>query len=368
MAQTSPTSVTRLFGLQLTPGKLRGLQRISNDNGTLTMVATDQNSSMLTMIRESLEKRGEKREPTYDEMVEAKNTLTRILAPHCSAILVDAYYGVWNAMATFSLPRNTGLLVRVEKSGGEKNAAGAPLGEVEPGWGVAKIKRVGADAVKLLASFEPTERHSAEHQFALVQQIYEECQKQDILMLLETVAFPFKGEKKTDRSYTGRKAHTVIESARQLSRFCDIYKAEFPGTFGVESDAQLEANLRELNALCERPWVLLSAGVKYDDYKKQVQMAMACGASGVLGGRAFWQEFFLQADQAAREEYARGTCVSRVKQIDEIVKATGTPWFKRYKLTMEELASIRVFEGWHFRYAGLSTPTGKGGAVAGEVY
>src|SRR5262249_3101433 len=224
MAQTSPTSVTRLLGLQLTPGKLRGLQRISNDNGTLTMVATDQNSSMLTMIRESLEKRGEKREPTYDEMVEAKNTLTRILAPHCSAILVDAYYGVWNAMATFSLPRNTGLLVRVEKSGGEKNAAGAPLGEIEPGWGVAKIKRIGAAAVKLLASFEPTERHSAEHQFALVQQIYEECQKHDILMLLETVAFPFKGEKKSDRSYTGRKAHTVIESARHLSRFCDVYK------------------------------------------------------------------------------------------------------------------------------------------------
>jgi shikimate 5-dehydrogenase len=37
----SPISVTRLLGLGLTPGKLRGLQRISNDNGTLTGHNTD---------------------------------------------------------------------------------------------------------------------------------------------------------------------------------------------------------------------------------------------------------------------------------------------------------------------------------------
>ena len=41
-----------LYGLGLTPGKLRGLQRISNPNGTLTMVATDQNSSMIKMMKE----------------------------------------------------------------------------------------------------------------------------------------------------------------------------------------------------------------------------------------------------------------------------------------------------------------------------
>ena len=48
-------SITRLLGLGLTPGKLRGLQRISNPNGTLTMVATDQNSSMIKMMKEATE-------------------------------------------------------------------------------------------------------------------------------------------------------------------------------------------------------------------------------------------------------------------------------------------------------------------------
>src|SRR5580700_3112324 len=114
-------SVARLLGLNLTPGKLRGLQKISNPNGTLTMVALDQNSSMISMIKDSLKKKGETREPTFDELVEAKVHLARVLSPAASAILVDAYYGAWNTVAGFALPRDVGLLVRVEKSGGAKN-------------------------------------------------------------------------------------------------------------------------------------------------------------------------------------------------------------------------------------------------------
>src|SRR5262249_32883732 len=241
-----------------TPGKLRGLQRISNPNGTLTMVAMDQNNSMISMIKDSLKRKGESREPTFDEIVEAKISLARSLSPGASAILTDAYYGAWNTVATGSVPRDVGLLIRVEKSGGDKNARGAPLGGVEPGWSVAKIKLFGTDAVKLLAQYEPTEPNSAEHQFAFVKQIYQECEAHDILLLLETVAFPYDAEKKDSKSFLDRKAETVIESARQLSRFCDIYKAEFPGWLGRDSDAQLTENLRKLDAASERPWVLLS--------------------------------------------------------------------------------------------------------------
>ncbi|HXG11915.1 MAG TPA: tagatose 1,6-diphosphate aldolase [Gemmataceae bacterium] len=364
-----PESVTRLLGLDLTPGKLRGLQRISNPNGTLTMVAMDQNSSMINMIKDSLKQKGESREPTYAEIVEAKVTLARALAPRASAILVDAYYGAWSTVASFSVPRDVGLLVRVERSGGPKNAKGAPLGAIEPGWGVDKIKRMGADAVKLLAPYEPTEPDSAEHQFALVQQVYEECRKHDILFLLETVAFPFGGETKKSESLLARKAETVIESARQLSRFCDIYKAEFPGWLGRDSEQQLMENLRQLDAVCERPWVLLSAGVDFPDYKRQVEMAVRAGASGVLGGRAFWKEYFLQEGPAARERFAQQEAAERVKQIDEIVQRHARPWYARYGLTAEQLSLFRAAEGWHFRYGGDGRHDGSGpGGGEDEVY
>jgi tagatose 1,6-diphosphate aldolase len=362
---TGNLGVTRLLGLGLTPGKLRGLQRICNDDfGTLTMVATDQNSSMIGMIKDSLKKRGEEREPTYSELVEAKIVLASALSKHASAILVDGFYGVWNSVASFAIPKHVGILVRVEKSGGTKNPVGAPLMDIEPGWGVGKIKRCGADAVKLLAPFEPTEPASAEHQFQLIQRVYQECQKHDILLLLETVAFPFGSEKKDSPGYLKRKANTVIETARQVSRFCDIYKAEFPGYFGQETEAQLRDNLKALDKASERPWVLLSAGVDFPAYKQQVQMAVDAGASGVLGGRAFWKEYFLQDGPAARERFANGESNDRVRQIHEIVKAKATPWFKRYGLTLQELHSVRAAENWHFRYG----EAGVGSKVEGEVW
>jgi tagatose 1,6-diphosphate aldolase len=367
------TSVTRLLGLGLTPGKLRGLQRISNPNGTLTMVATDQNSSMISMMKDALKKKGQEREPTYEEIVEAKIDLTRALGPVASAILVDAYYGAWNALASLSLPRNTGLLVRVEKSGGPKNAKSAPIGEFEPGWSVAKIKRMGADAVKLLAQFEPTEGDSAERQFAFIEKVYDDCRKHDILMLLETVSFPFKQagvmEDKKSKTYLDRKAETVIESARQLSAFCDVYKAEFPGTFGHEPDGKLQENLQKLDEACQRPWVLLSAGVDFPDSKKQVEMAMKAGASGVLGGRAFWKEYFTFDRPEDRAKFARTEGASRVKQVHEIVQERGRPWFARYGLSSDQIGSLRASEGWHFRYGEYGAKeTARAAAAAGEVY
>jgi tagatose 1,6-diphosphate aldolase len=362
---------TVLLSKGLTPGKLRGLQRIANPNGTLTMLALDQNSSMIEMAQKALKTKGHDRAPTYEEIVTAKLDLMRQMAPVASGVLIDSYYGAWSAIASGAAPRDTGMLVRVEKSGGPKNAVGAPLAEIEAGWSVEKIKLMGADAVKLLAPFEPTEPNSAEHQFQVIEDVYAECKKHDILLLLETVAFPFGGEKKTDEAYLERKADTVIESARQLSRYCDVYKAEFPGFLGRSSDSQLRDNLHALDAASERPWVLLSAGVDYPDYFKQVEMAMECGASGVLGGRAFWKEYFLQDGAEARTKFAGSTGLKRVAEVDAVVKEHASPWFARYGLTRDDLTSVRASEGWHFRYATHARQAaGAGGHVvrAGEVY
>ncbi len=349
-------SIVRLYGIGLTPGKLRNLQRISNANGTLTMVATDQNSSMISMMKKATGK-----EPTYNEISDAKVMLSRALSPHCSGLLVDGYYGYWSTVAAQAVPASTGLLIRVEKSGAAKNAAGAPCGEVESGWGVAKIKRCGADAVKLLAQFEPEEFDSAERNFAFTKQMHDECEEHDILFLLEPIHFPYGHEDAKTESVLKRKATTVIESARILSRYCDVFKAEFPGTIGVESDSQLQDNLKRLNDECLKPWVLLSAGVDYPQYKKQVEMAMKAGASGILGGRAFWKEFFTYTTPAERQKFAETECVKRVNEIDAIVK-TGTPWFKKYGYTMDDLQHFRASEGWHARYGG-----GVAGKAAGSV-
>src|SRR5207237_1140400 len=155
--------------------------------------------------------------------------------------------------------------------------------------------------------------------------------------------FPFDGEKKDSDSFLKRKAETVIESARVLSRWCDVYKAEFPGHVNKDGESTLVNNLKALDAACERPWVLLSAGVDFPDYKKQVELAVKHGgASGVLGGRAFWKEYFLQETPEARQKYAEGECTERGKTVHQIVVKQAKPWFVRDGLTMEALHSMRA--------------------------
>src|SRR5947209_14676236 len=106
-----PLGVTALLGKGLTPGKLRGLQRISNPNGTLTMLALDQNSSMIEMANKALKAKGQDREPSYEEVVEAKLDMMRQMAPAASGVLIDAYYGAWSAIASEAIPPDQGMLV-----------------------------------------------------------------------------------------------------------------------------------------------------------------------------------------------------------------------------------------------------------------
>jgi len=138
-----------------------------------------------------------------------------------------------------------------------------------------------------------------------------------------------------------------------------------------DNDPSIHFDFHALSEASERPWVLLSAGVDYPDYLKQVKMAMETGCSGVLGGRAFWKEYFLQDGAEARTRFASTDGVKRVSEVDAIVQENGTPWFARYGMTKEDLSTIRASEGWHMRYAPhASAAGGTSGHVvrAGEVY
>src|SRR5271156_2048029 len=115
VAETTATrklGATVLLGKELTPGKLRGLQRISNPNGTLTMLALDQNSSMIEMAQKAIKAKGQDRDPTYLEVVEAKLDMMRQMAPAASGVLIDAYYGAFSAIASEAIPPEKGMLVR----------------------------------------------------------------------------------------------------------------------------------------------------------------------------------------------------------------------------------------------------------------
>ena len=273
---------------------------------------------------------------SFDEMVTFKRQVTAALAPYASAVLLDPIFAAAQTIACGDLPGKVGLLVSIEATGYEGDAKARRSGLV-PGWSVEKIRRMGAQAVKLLLYYNPASP-TAPEQEALLQQVAADCLKHDILFLMECVTYPVRdGEDKGE---------LVIESARRLAPLgVDVYKAEFPGEGASEPDRLLD-NCRRLTDAVNGPWVLLSAGVDWDLFRIQADIAMRGGACGFLAGRAIWKEA-IKLKGAERENFLHTTSVARFKELVAIAEKHATPWTKRLQA---ELARVKVTEGWHERY------------------
>jgi tagatose 1,6-diphosphate aldolase len=198
------------------PGKLRGLQQLSNDRGIITVTALDHRGS----FKKTLQAAAPDQKIGYAEVVAEKLRMVRAFAPHSSAILLDPVYGAGQAIAAGAINGGVGLIVALEESGYE----GSDEGRVTPitqGWSVAKIKRLGAAAVKLLLYYHP-DGATAAQQEALVRQVAEECHEHDITLLLEPMSYAIDpAQPKESAAFARQKPEIVLESARRLSGLGD---------------------------------------------------------------------------------------------------------------------------------------------------
>lgn len=327
--------------IDLPPGKLMGLRRITDAKDRFKVLALDQSNSFKKALRALHEKTGSRAEPSYEEIRGTKLEMVRILGEHSSATLLDVNFGARQAVNSWALPRSAGLIVRVEAS---KDAGLAS--ELEPGWGVEKIKRMGASAVKLLVYLDTRDKANVEAQIAFVQAVSKACREQDILLMTEELSFPRKGEEKSSPSYKARKVDNILEATRLIGPHTDILKLEFPGDIRADSDSKLAENLGRLNEAAVRPWVLLSAGEKFDLFVKQVELAMKAGCSGYMAGRAIFNEYFEGATPTERTQFLKTTGTDRMKTLNAIVDVHALPWPRRYGLTPDDLAAA-VAPDWY---------------------
>lgn len=323
--------------MNLSIGKLRRLQQCSTPDGMFVVVALDHRDDLRRLLKPN-----EPESLSYAEMGAFKSDVVRFLAPVSSAVLLDPEFGAAQAIAAGSLPGNTGLLVTVEASGysGEAtNRRSALLDE----WSVAKIARMGASAVKMRIYYHP-EARSAAKQEALVDEVVDACRAADIPLFLEPLSYPLSGKAKSLPSAERRAV--VIETARRLSpRGIDVLKAEFPLDGREEPRrGEWEAACRELTAASDVPWVLLSGGIPYKEFTRQTEIACRCGASGVVVGRAVWQEA-AELRNAAHEEFLQKTAIERMVELGDIISEYGTPWTKYYPSTADD-----VGQSWYANY------------------
>ncbi len=285
----------------------------------------------------------------YRDMVNFKLDLCQAVAPFASAILLDPEYGASQAIAAGIMPGHTGLLVSMERTG-YAGAGTARITELLPDWTVRKAKRMGASAVKLLIYFRPDLKNIASKQLDLVASLADQCIEEDIAFLVEPVSYPANKDEVCSRKFAEAKPGLVIETARKITALpIDILKAEFPADTKYEQDEEKSMKLcQELNQASQLPWVLLSAGVDFESFKKQVEIACKAGASGFLAGRALWQEGAQISSRGERMKFFQNTAAKRLKELAELADSYGKPWYSQMRTDNGKFALVT--EGWYQSY------------------
>lgn len=321
--------------IETTIGKLRGLQQISTPSGAFSWLALDQRNN----LRQALGG-GDASSVTGAAMSAFKREVIAAVAGAASCALLDPEFGAAQCIGGGVLPGAVGMMVAVEATGytGDPTARRA---RILPGWSVAKAQRMKATAIKLLVYYHPDSPSAGEVE-ALVRQVAAESVALDLAFCVEPLSYPLDPAVKKLSGAELRRV--VVESARRLVvPGVDVLKAEFPLDIAAEPDERAWAEAcAELTAASPAPWVLLSAGVDFATYLRQVRVACLAGASGVAAGRAVWKEA-TSVSGAERGAFLSQTAHARMARLTALVDALARPWTACW-------AAPQVEEGWYNAY------------------
>lgn len=320
-------------------GTLRGLDACASANGVFSVLALDHRNNMRHVLRPD-----DPDSVSYEAMVDAKRAIVRAIAGTASGVLLDPDVGAGPAISDGSIGSGAGLLVAVEETGYDGPPT-ARRSRLLDGWSVAQIKRLGADAVKLLLYYHP-DAANAEEQERLLMEVAEACADNDIPLFLETLGFSV--DEPTGKLRGDARRDIVVRTARRLTALGgDVLKCEFPYDAAVTDRSRWVEACAEVEEASSIPWAILSAGVDDATFEAQTEIACRAGASGVLVGRSVWKEGAAMIG-TERDTWLATEGVARMQRLVDIVEAEARPWRERSPL----LDQPDPGEGWYLDYPG----------------
>jgi tagatose-1,6-bisphosphate aldolase len=298
------------------------------------MLALDQRGSLRKMIISE--------EPvSYARQAAIKEALIRVISPHASATLLDPEIGYPACVASDALSGQSGLLLAIEESGYEGDPTERRT-RLLPDWSVEKTRLAGASGIKLLVYYHPDAPNAASQE-ELVTEVAAECRRWELPLFLEPLHYSLQAGVKTVANAERRRV--VIETARRLVPLgVTVLKAEFPVDVKQTGDlAEWADACAELSTASAVPWVLLSAGVDYDTFLRQVEIACRSGSSGVLCGRAVWKEA-VNLPGGEQTGFLYSVAVPRMQRLRQTVSALARPLTDFYPAGPGD-----DLEGWYRR-------------------
>jgi len=323
------------------------MKALSNKDGIIAAAAMDQRGSLKKSIASA--KGVDPKTISDDMMSEFKVAVSKILTPHASAILLDPEWGLPAAKARAS---DAGLLLAYEESGYDNTKPGR-LPDLLPNVSVKRIVDWGADAVKILIYYTPSDDAGVnEIKHAFIERIGAECEFHQIPFFLEFIGYDPKGGDEKGVEFAKLKPQVVIGSMKEFSKpqyHVDVLKVEVPinanyveGSSvykGEKAYTRAEAltHFRQAAEVATKPFIYLSAGVGNAQFVESLSMAKEAGTdfSGVLCGRATWKDgmpIYATKGVKALEDWLSTEGVKNINAVNAALSGA-VPWTKKLGVT-----------------------------------
>lgn len=313
----STTKMPTISGPRLL-GRVRRLDRCATEDGFFAVAAIDHPTSLLSASGAPW--------PSAHEATTLKLRLIEALAVHASGLLLDPVLSIAQAVASGRLPGSRGLIANIDQvretpTGLERTV------DLRPGWTPRRIADSGADGAKYVF-FHRLERDVATRgDLERIERLVADCHAAALPCIVEPIWFALDGEDPIDAGVRRARARAIVDAAGRFAALgADVLKVQFPGeTATAAQRADSAQACRDLDDALSVPWVLLSEGVGYDDFRAQVEIASTAGASGFMVGRSVWSE----AAHGGADPAALAMVRDRLGELLQVLRAAGRPWRER---------------------------------------
>jgi len=252
---------------KLTPGKMRGIDQLATDEGVIAVLAIDHRDSLKAVLDADV---------TDEEITQFKLDLIAGVGPQASGVMLEPEFSLPQAIEAGVVKGSQGFMAALEAQGYMQDPWAGPT---------------------------------------VVAEVAAACAELDLALLVEPVAFGMADE---------ARPQTVLDTVTQLTDLpIDVMKVEFPGEFS--NPAGWADACAAVDAACNQPWVLLSSGVTFEQYRDQLDVAFDNGCSGFTGGRAIWRPAS-DASPEMRNEIIATVVAERFSELRALAVEKATPW------------------------------------------
>ncbi|WP_058486542.1 beta/alpha barrel domain-containing protein [Defluviitalea phaphyphila] len=221
-----------------------------------------------------------------EDVLEEKIRLIQAVKDMTSAVLIDTFYFFDDSKLDQHLEMEKAV-VGIERFDYNMTKIASGADYLTTDISIKELGENGCNMVKLFVLYNP-ETSLADKMDKVIEYVQDECEKFDIPFLLEPILHEYEQKDQL------RLTKAMLTRLKKFN--VDIYKILFPGNIKENSYEENLEICKEIDEILDTPWILLSSGVPFDEFKEQLEIAGKAGACGYAVGRSVWGKYICEED------------------------------------------------------------------------